>query len=112
MRERDTQDLQSLVADEATIEHNRDFAIVPGGQNLLDKWCVQRTRVQEAGGKPASHFGDARDRLCITRNVVGNTGELNRACLIEANNDPDPIGQTLEVHGGVCVAKLVEHGGV
>jgi hypothetical protein len=97
VREREAQDLERFVSNEAAIQHDGDLAASPGLQHVGNDWCIEIATDDPAACEPAANAHNPSCRFCLRGNVIGDFAEMDRLTLDEADNHPYPDGEALEV---------------
>ena len=78
MGERDTQDLECLVANKTAIAHDRDLSASPGLEHFFNQRLVERAAHNPLARQEATNASNTCHGLGIVWNMVSDLAELNR----------------------------------
>jgi hypothetical protein len=77
MGERETDNLEALVVDKTTIEHNRRFAVAPGREDLTDQRIIEGAGLNPWVTQPAPNAGNPSCGLRWPGNVGREIAQMD-----------------------------------
>ena len=100
------------MVDRAAIQNNEDILVSPTLQHFGDQGPIEIGHGDEFVGQPTPNLGNPPGGLSLAGDVLGDLAQMNRLGENQADNDPDPIGNALQVRLRMEAAQLRKHAGI